>query len=595
MWVQMATIGKVPAAGTPTTSSVSSPPSVDQLMRKGDPAIAKISDEQVLSMFSDLSGKRTGNLAQFELWQGNKTPEYRAAIFDLYARAKGLGVDLKATRGDLVGLAGATGAVERPALERLAKALGMPDALPALRAPAKKDEVVAAKDPKPTPSQVKVAQDRATEQQKAAAAMQAQRSSSLFGVHEPVLERGDVKQLLTQSRVTADDIGKLRAAGVSAKEINKDLVKDGDGPMANLLTPEAMKALLTELKGKNTFLTQASALLPAGVSVKKAEDALAAREGVPVNDQVQAMVNQGMNPQEAMRRLLASLDPAPVQTNALQAPKDAQPPIAPALADPQGDNAQLKELLRVPAFKSIFADVQNRPVTAQDMNAMLGAVGPEGLKALGSAVVFGSGGIADRITPEAMTAFLQAVHTQSAGATAGAMPANAYAGTTQWQGPAAVAQQPLQFVQDPGLQYIQQTYGNNWGAYAASAALSLTASNLMPYASNFMYGGGYPYNPMGAMNYGGYGLYNPGFYSYSEHPIRDTLANVAGSVLGAAVGGALVGGMESMFGGWGGGYGGCYGMGGCWGLGNAMWNSFPGNMMGYNMMGAGWPYAMSFW
>jgi hypothetical protein len=459
------------------------------------------------------------------------------------------------------------------------------------KAPATSRDAV---DPKktavPTPSEVKVVQDNA----KAAAAVQAQRSSSLFGVHEPVLERSDVKQLLTGSRVTADDIGKLRAAGVSAKEINKELVKDGDGPMANLLTPEAMSALLKDLKGKNTFLTQASSLLPAGTSVKMAEDKLAEREGVPVNDQVQAMVNQGMNPQEAMRQLLASLDPAPVQTNGLQAPKDAQPAIAPALADPQGENAQLKELLRVPAFKSIFLDVQNRPVTAQDMNAMLGAVGPEGLKALGSAVVFGSGGIADRITPEAMTAFLQAVHTQSAGATAGAMPANAYAGTTQWQGPAAIAQQPLQFVQDPGLQYIQQTYGNNWGAYAASAALSLTASNLMPYASNFMYGGAYSYNPMAAMNYGGYGLYNPGFYSYSQHPIRDTLANMAGTVLGAAVGGAVVGGLESALG-WGGGYGGCFGYGGCWGMGNAMWNSFPGNMMGYNMMSAGWPYAMSFW
>jgi hypothetical protein len=588
--------------------------SIDAMLRKGDPAIAKISDEAVLKLFPErvlvtnlntmkpagtpssgpqMTTTREGTLDQLELWSNHKTPEWRAAVFDLYARGKNLGVDLRATRGQLASLADVTGPVERPALERLAKALGMSDALPALKAPAKTDSVDKTKAPKPTPAQVQVVQQRAAEESKAAASVQAQRGGSLFGVQEAIGDRSDVKSLLTGSRVTDTDVNKLLAAGVSAKDLNAELVKGGAGPMAPLLTPEAMGVLLKQLGTKDDFLTQASQMLPRGMSVNIAEQKLAEREGIGAEAQHEALVAQGMTPQEATRTLLSSLGTAPVTNAELpKPPSGAKPPVAPALADPQGENAQLQQLLQVPAFKSIFLDTTNRPVTAQDMTAMIDAVGPQGLKALGSAVVFGSGGIADRLQPEAMNTFLQAVHTQTNGASAGGVPANVYGRAPIYAGPAAYASTPLQFAQDPTLQYLGQTYGNNWGAYAASAALSMTAGNLMPYAANFMYGypNAYSYSPY---TYAGAGLYNP----FMPQTTGQALGTAAGMALGGVVGGALIGAAEGMLGmgGWGMGYGGYYNPGGMWGMGVGSWGAYPGNMFGYNMMSGGWPYAMSMW
>ena len=529
--------------------------SIDAMLRKGDPAVAQISDEAVLKLFPErvlvtnlntmkpagapssgpqVNTTREGTLDQLELWSNHKTPEWRAAVFDFYARGKNLGVDLKATRGQLASLADVTGPVERPALERLAKALGMSDALPALQAPAKTDSVDKTKAPKPTPAQVQVVQQRAAEESKAAASVQAQRGGSLFGVQEPVAYRAEVKSLLTGSRVTDTDVNKLLAAGVSAKDLNAELVKGGDGPMAPLLTPEAMGVLLKQLGTKDDFLTQASQMLPGGMSVKIAEQKLAEREGIGAEAQHRGARGAGHDAAGGdAHPALRARHRAGDGRRAAQAAVRRRPPVAPALADPKARTPSCNSCCRSPR-SSRLPRHDGRPVTAQDMTAMIDAVGPAGPQGarLGSGVRLG--GIADRLQPEAMNTFLQAVHTQTNGAAAGGVPANVYGRAThRTQGPAADANTPLQFAQDPALQYLGQTYGNNWGAYAASAALSMTAGNLMPYAANFMYGypNAYSYSPY---TYAGAGLYNP----FMAQTTGQALGTAAGMALGGVVGGA---------------------------------------------------------
>jgi hypothetical protein len=440
-----------------------------------------------------------------------------------------------------------------------------------------------------TPSQIQVGQALVAQTQMGNAAAQAQGAGSVFDVREPVAQRADVKALLDGSRVTAQDLNKLFSAGVDPQKLDSELIQNGDGKMAYLLTPEAMQAVLQRLPaGDHTFLAQGSATLPPGISVKMAETKLAERGEATTDAQMQSLINQGMLPQDALRAVLSQIDPAPVEENTLPTGTSTRP-APPSLADPKGDNAQLQQLLGIPAFQSAYLATSGRAVTAQDMTAMINAVGPQGLKALGSAVVFGSGGIADRLMPEAMTTFLQAVHTQSMGATAGGVPTNAYAGTSQWQGPAATANTPQGFLRDPGLQYLGQAYPNGWGAFAGGAALSMTAANLMPYANNFMYGGMYNtamYNPY---LYSGMGAYMGGLYGGNMF-YGGGLSTMLGAAAGAAVGTLA---MDAL--GFGFGYGGLYGGAGMWGLGNAYWNMYPGNMFGYEMMYGGWPYAMSWW
>jgi len=227
-----------------------------------------------------------------------------------------------------------------------------------------------------TPAQVRVEAAQTSDAQKATAAAQARRAGSLFGVQEPVAQRADVRSLLDGSKVTAQDVEKLFTAGVDAKQLETELIKNGDGPLANLLTGDAMRAVLEKLPaGEHVFLSSGAAALPPGISIKMAEQKLAERGEASADQQIEAMVKQGMTPQEALREVLSHIDPAPVTTNTL-VPGSATRPAPPALADPKGENAQLQELLRIPEFQKVYAGTMNRPVTAQDMGAMINAVGP---------------------------------------------------------------------------------------------------------------------------------------------------------------------------------------------------------------------------
>src|SRR4051812_39805037 len=86
-----------------------------------------------------------------------------------------------------------------------------------------KDVVDSRPAPTPPASEVRQTQDSA----RALAQAQAQGASTVFGVQEPVAERGDVRALLTGSKVSGADLERLFAAGVSPSELDRELVKNG--------------------------------------------------------------------------------------------------------------------------------------------------------------------------------------------------------------------------------------------------------------------------------------------------------------------------------------------------------------------------------
>ncbi len=465
-----------------------------------------------------------------------------------------------------------------------------------------KDKVIHATGPAPTPAQAKRNAARDSEGAKATGSVQSTRQ--VFSVDDSLATRTDVKRLLKGTSVSAPQIQKLIEGGASPVEIEKQLVDGGLGPLSDLLTPEAMKTLLSALPaGEHTFLQNGIRLLPPDMSSKMTSAELERRTGVPAEDQLEALMKTGLSSYDALQQLLAPLTP---QTQAPQSTITPPPPEtlvadAPAASKPADEAAMLNQLSKIPAFKQALAATQGRAVTADDMSAMIQAVGPEGLKSLGSAVVFGTGGISDRLTSDAMDTFLRAVHERSNGATAGMVPPNVYGQQSQWTGTASYATNGLQFLQDPRLQYVAQTYGNGGlGTFAVNNILPLVGNNMTSFGNNFLYGGGNYFNPAMYTGYTGTGLWG----------LPQTGKQVASTLLGSAIGGAVVGGLSALafgggyggwggfggYGGWGGGYGGLFNGAGMWGLGTSMWNAFPGNAMGYGMMGLGYNWASSmFW
>jgi hypothetical protein len=571
-------------------------PTPAELLDTQDPALAYINDEQVLELFP--KGK--------QVWVGNEldssrspNPQWRAAIFDVLARAKVLGVDVRLPAVKLKTYAAQAepGAVQG-ALTNLATALGRLDQLPW-------GDGVNHSAPAPSPAQI----EKDTREQHAIADAQAAGQDSVFSVCDVALtELPVVKELLSGSRVGVSDLGRLSAAGISWADIDEQLVQNGDGPLAELLTGEAMAVLLRNLPDGHTdlFLSTASRTLPDNMSIKQCEQELAARSPDAHPPEVQELVNQGYTPQGALRAVVTQLKASRSRQPELT-PRPGGSPVAPSFTPPSGENAELSALVRrSPALGRLLNNTLGRPVNGADMQEMIDAVGPSGLKALGTSVVFGSGGISDRILPEAIDVFLKAVNMRSGGAAAGGVPAQAYARQSAYTGPASSAATPQAFAQDPALRYLAASYPNGWGAYPGSAALSLTAPNLMNYGNNFVYGRMLDpplWGPYSNALYTGQVPYAGGIYSgtgYWGQPVASTPPTVgpqrkrgfwqrAGEGLAAVATGAAIG-LS-----WGLGWGGYYGYGGCWGLGAAYWGAYPCNWLGYNMLYSGWPWAMSLW